>query len=84
MPRNWKRILRGYLASLGSFLFYLPYAVYKTVSVGYSAARRRYKDAVNKFAGLLTHTFLWPFYSVYRFAAASAELAFGIVPPWYM
>jgi len=83
MPRNWRRIARHYLSSLGSFLFYVPYGVYKGVKTAYHFAKKRYEESGYNLTGLLAHVFLFPLYSFYRFLLGSFELVANKTVPWY-
>jgi len=83
MRRNWRSISRHYLASLGSFLFYLPYGIYKGVKTAYHAARKEYEKSGYNLSAFLTHVFLFPLYSIYRAAEGTYELGRGRSFPWY-
>jgi len=83
MKRNWGRIARHYLASLGSFLFYIPYSIYKGVKTVYHAAKKKYEKSGYNLSALLTHIFLFPLYSTYRAIEGTYELGSGRSFPWY-
>lgn len=83
MKRNWGRITRHYLASLGSALFYLPYGIYKGVKTAYYFAKKKYEESGYNLNGFLIHVFLYPFYSIYRFFLGSYELGTGKTVSWY-
>lgn len=81
MGRKWN-IAKHYLAALGSYLFSVPYTVYKGAKAVYHLAKREYIKARDDLIGALASFYLWPVYSLYRAAAGTLELAGGTIP-WY-
>ena len=83
MVRNWLRIARHYLASLGSYLYQMPYGVYKGIKTVYHLAKRDFDKAGYNFSAFLVHIFFFPTYSVYRAVEGTYDLATGRCFPWY-
>jgi len=83
MGRSWSRIARHYLASLGSYLFQIPYGIYKGIKAVYHLAKREFDKAAYSLSAFLVHTFLFPVYSVYRAVVGTYDLVTGASPSWY-
>ena len=81
--RNWRSVAQHYLASLGSFLFYVPYGIYKGVKTAYHLRKKEYEKAAYNLSALLTHIFIFPLYSIYRAIEGAYELGRGKSFPWY-
>jgi len=83
MARSWGRIARHYLASLGSYLFKIPYTIYKGIKSVYHLAKREFDKAAYNLGASLVHFFLFPLYSLYRFVEGTYDLLTGRSFPWY-
>lgn len=83
MARNLRRVARHYLAALASYLYQIPYGIYKGLKTVYHFSKREFDKAAYNFSGFLTHTFLFPVYSLYRAVEGTYDLATGSSFPWY-
>jgi len=83
---DWNNVASAfghYAASLTSYLYKVPYGIYKGIKGAYYAYKGNFNEASYNIAGSLTSIFLWPLYSVYRAVVGTAELLFNYQIPWY-